>query len=115
MAVVLMLSCRGNMNKDMEYNESLEKVKHEMNFADVEVLAGKPTSVENLGTSVSETGDTVHLVQWFYGKNQSVIFTNKKVTGVDLDMKATQQHIQHIIDSAKAAEGNSGFTITPGE
>ena len=79
----------------------------------VEDLTGKPASVDDLGTATSETGDTSHLVQWYFGTNQSVLFTNGKVSGVELDIKASQERIHHIMDSAKAVEGSSGQMIQP--
>lgn len=94
-----------NIPKNPNDNEALSEVKTDMNMKAVEDLAGKPATVQDLGVATSETGDTTHLVQWNYGNNQNVMFTNGKVSGVDLDMKASQEKVQHIMDSARAAEG----------
>lgn len=107
-AFLFLFSCNGKKNADPNYNSALENVKTNMNYKEVEVLTGKPASIQDLGTSTSETGDTSHLIQWFFGTNQSVMFTNGKVSGVDLDMNASMEKIQHIMDSAKAVDGTSG-------
>ncbi len=112
-AFVFLFACNSKTHTDPNYNAALEGVKTDMGFKEVEDLTGKPASVEDLGTSTSETGDTSHLVQWYFGTNQSVMFTNGKVSGVELDIKVSQERIQHIIDSAKAADGSSGQLIQP--
>ncbi len=113
---VIVFGCNSNEKTegDPNYNASLEKIKNEMSFGEVEAITGLNYKVEDLGKSETENGDTSHLVQWFYGTNQSVMFTNGKVSGVDLDMKASMEKIQHIIDSAKAVDGsNGGIQIQP--
>ncbi|MEI7803114.1 MAG: hypothetical protein WCI97_10740 [Bacteroidota bacterium] len=107
-AFLFLFSCNGKKNADPNYNSALENVKTNMNFKEVEDLTGKPASIQDLGTSTTETGDTSHLIQWFFGTNQSVMFTNGKVSGIDLDMKTSMENIQHIMDSAKAVDGTSG-------
>ena len=114
-AFIFVLGCNSKTRTDPNYNATLEEVKTNMSFKEVEDLTGKPASVDNLGTATSETGDTSHLVQWYFGTNQSVIFTNGKVSGVELDIKASQERIQHIMDSAKAVDGTQGQMITPGQ
>lgn len=108
--LAIVYSCNSNTKTEGEpdYNDSLEKIENGMTFKEVESITGIANKVEDLGKSETETGDTTHLIQWFYGTNQSIMFTNGKVSGIDLDMKASSERIQHIIDSAKAADGTSG-------
>ena len=112
-AFIFVLGCNSKTHTDPNYNAALEEVKTNMSFKEVEDLTGKPATVDDLGTATSETGDTSHLVQWYFGTNQSVLFTNGKVSGVELDIKASQERLHHIMDSAKAVEGSSGQMIQP--
>ncbi len=82
-----------------------------MTFEETEAITGISYKVEDLGKAETENGDTTHLIEWLYGNNQSIMFTNGKVSGVELDIKATQERIQHIMDSAKAVGGENGGAI----
>ncbi len=82
-----------------------------MTFEEVEAITGLSYTIEDLGKSETENGDTTHLIQWFFGTNQSIMFTNGKVSGVELNIKASQERIQHIMDSAQAAGTENGGAI----
>lgn len=110
---VLFFSCNSHEKTegDPNYNGSLEKIQNGMTFEEVESVTGLSYNVEDLGKSETEAGDTSHLIQWLFGTNQSIMFTNGKVSGVELNIRATQERIQHIIDSAKASGGENGNAI----
>jgi hypothetical protein len=99
-ALLLVISCNA---KKSAYK--LDKVEKKMTYEQVEKIAGKPTNIEDLGVSSSENGDTIHLVAWYFGNNESVTFINGLVDNVDIDRAATQKRLQEIIDSAKQATG----------
>lgn len=95
-----------------DYNFALEKIEKGMDMDEVDKIAGRPTRMDDLGITQTDTKAT-HIVQWNYGNNQSVMFENEIVVGVDLDIEASQKQMQHIIDSAKAADGSSGVIVQP--
>lgn len=85
-----------------------------MTFEEAESITGLSYTIEDLGKSETETGDTTHLIQWYFGTNQSIMFTNGKVSGVELDIKSSRERIQHIMDSAQAVgTANGGVIIQP--
>ncbi len=107
---IFIFSCNQGKKKT-DFMEELTEVKNGMSMEEVIAIADKPGSTQDLGLATSETGDTSHFFQWFYGVNQSILFTNGKVSGVDLDIKATQERIQHIMDSAKTVDAVNGGVI----
>ncbi len=105
-------SAEEKKSSNPDYNSSLEKVEKGMNMDDVDKIAGRPSRMEDLGVSQTDTKAT-HIVQWYYGNNQSVMFENEIVVGVDLDIEATQKKFQHMRDSVEALGGNTGGMIQP--
>jgi hypothetical protein len=102
-AATLSFACNRSGKKASQFR--LDEVKKDMTEKQVWDIAGQPTVREDLGMAVDENNDTTHYVKWHYGGNESVTFLNGKVNDVDTDVKATNERLQHIMDSAKAAAG----------
>ena len=78
-----------------------------MTFVDVMKLAGAPDTIIHLGIVEDTFRNQTKTDEWQYGENQIVVIVNDTVNAIDLHAMETQRRIQHIMDSARAAEGNS--------
>lgn len=83
---------------------NLEKVKKGMTIDQVRSVAGEPTAIEMLGTVTDEQGEETKMIIWYYGDNETVTYFNDTVNSIDTDLRASNERIQHIMDSAKRAD-----------
>ena len=86
-----------------------------MSYIDVMNLAGAPDTIIHLGAYEDTFHNQTKTDEWHYGNNQIVVIVNDTVNAIDLNANETQQRIQHIIDSARAVEGNSKPFIQPSQ
>ena len=84
-----------------------------MPFDVVLQLIGAPDTIVRRGIVFDQFSNQTKTDEWYYGNNQVVLIVNDTVNAIDLNAEATRQNIQHIIDSARAAEGNSKPFIQP--
>jgi hypothetical protein len=101
---IILFSCN---NPKIEGKNYIEPIKIGMSNEKVIELIGKPSNIEDLGSFTDENGITTKIENWFYGNNQSLTFKNNVVTGMDYNIRITNEKIQHTIDSAKAAENRT--------
>jgi len=113
--VVIVFSCHSSSQKDSSSQRDFSKIKIGMTFVDVMKLAGAPDTIIHLGIVVDTFNNQTKTDEWHYGENQIVVIVNDTVNAVDLHANETRQHIQHIMDSARAAEGNSNPFIQPAQ
>ena len=78
-------------------------------------IAGAPDTIIRRGIVYDQFSNQTKTDEWYYGNNQIVLIVNDTVNAIDLNAEATRQKIQHIIDSARAAEGNSKPLIQPSQ
>ena len=116
MAIVVACHSSTNNNAVTASHNPLAKVKMKMTKMEVTALTGEPTAKEDLGSSInmdtirSESSDTVtvdstHLERWSFGNNMEILFSNDSVSGIDTNIAYTQQHLQHVMDSARQIDG----------
>jgi len=105
--VVVFFSCHSSSQKNSPSQKDLSKIKVGMSFVDVMKLAGAPDTIIHLGIVMDTFQNQTKTDEWVYGANQIVVIVNDTVNAIDLHAIETQQHIQHIIDSARSAEGNN--------
>jgi len=84
-----------------------------MTFVDVIKFAGAPDTIIHRGIVEDTFHNQTKTDEWQYSENQIVVIVNDTVNAIDLHAIETQQRIQHIMDSARAAEGNSKPFIQP--
>ncbi len=82
-----------------------------MTFIDVMKIAGAPDTIIHLGIVEDTFHNQTKMNEWYYGQNQVVLIVNDTVNSIDYDVRSTEERIQHIIDSARAVEGNNGASF----
>lgn len=82
---------------------------------DVANTIGTPDTIIRVGVMLDEFGSQIKTDEWWYGKNIVIVMVNDTVNAIDPDAIATDKRIQHIIDSAKAADGNNNIFIQPSQ
>ncbi len=107
------LACNNSKTKYPQQPD-ISNVKVGMSFTEVLEVAGFPTEKLNIGTVTDEFNHQTKTEEWHYGNNQLIVIVNDTVTSIDADVESTNQKIQHIIDSARAA-GDTMPMITPGD
>ena len=113
--VLLLVACHSSSTKNSSGLRDLSKIKIGMPFDVVLKLVGAPDTIIRRGIVYDEFSSQTKTDEWYYGKNQVILIVNDTVNSVDLNAEATRQKIQHIIDSARAAEGNSKPLIQPSQ
>jgi hypothetical protein len=104
----------GKPSENAVNNNPMNNIKQGMTKAEVTKAIGNPTSSEDLGNVLkgdSTHWDTTHLEKWMFGNNAQIFFTNDSVSGVDTNVMLSQRHLQHIMDSARMAEGKGSEGI----
>jgi len=76
-----------------------------MKFTDVLSIVGAPDTIVHLGVVMDTFSNQTKTDEWYYGPDQLIVIVNDTVNAVDLHARETQARIQHIMDSARAAEG----------
>jgi hypothetical protein len=84
-----------------------------MNYIDVLKQIGFPTKMDDLGTITDSLGFQTHTIEYIYGDNIIITMVNDTVASIDTNAQQTMQRIQHIMDSAKAAQPQQPFSISP--
>ena len=111
--VLLLVACHSSSTKNSSGLRDLSKIKIGMPFDVVLKLVGAPDTIVRRGIVYDEFSSQTKTDEWYYGNNQIVLIVNDTVNAIDLNAEATRQKIQHIIDSARAAEGNSTHSFSP--
>jgi hypothetical protein len=102
-----------NSSTEKSNQELLKKIKTGMNYVEVATLIGTPDTIIHVGVMLDEFGSQIKTDEWWYGKNIVLVMVNDTVNAIDPDAIGTEKRIQHIIDSAKAADGNGNSFIHP--
>jgi len=108
-------ACHSASQKKLPPQKDLSQIKIGMTFIDVMKLAGAPDTIIHLGIVEDTLHNQTKTDEWRYGSNQVVTIVNDTVFGVDLNSEVTRRRIQHIIDSAREAEGNNKPLIQPSQ
>ncbi len=111
--IVFQCSCHSASKKNHESAADLSGIKIGMSFVDVMNIAGAPDTIIHWGFVEDTFHNQTRTNEWHYGNNQIVVMVNDTVSSIDLNAEATRLQIQHIIDSARAAEGGSNPFIRP--
>ncbi len=111
----LQFACHSSSPKKITPVFDLSKIKTGMTFMEVANSIGTPDTIIHLGVMLDEFGSQIKTDEWWYGKNIVIVMVNDTVNAIDPDAIATEQRIQHIIDSAKAADGNNSIMIQPSQ
>jgi len=99
-----LLACHSSP-KNENATSLFEKVKVGMKFTDVLSIVGAPDTIVHLGVVMDTFSNQTKTDEWYYGPDQLIVIVNDTVNAVDLHARETQARIQHIMDSARAAEG----------
>ncbi|MCY7409051.1 MAG: hypothetical protein LH473_02170 [Chitinophagales bacterium] len=111
----LLIACHSSSPKKITPAFDLSKIKTGMTFMDVANTIGTPDTIIRVGVMLDEFGSQIKTDEWWYGKNIVIVMVNDTVNGIDPDAIATEKRIKHIIDSAKAADGNNSILIQPSQ
>ena len=106
-------SCHSYSSGHVELQHDLSKIRTGMSFVEVLQVAGAPDTIYHVGVYLDSMFNQTKTDEWHYGNNQIVVIVNDTVNAIDLNAEATQRRIQHIIDSARAADGNNTPFIQP--
>lgn len=107
----LLFSCN-NQPAGNSTDSQLTAIHNGMSYIEVLEMAGFPDTVIQVGITTDTFGLQTKTEEWHYGNNQLIVLVNGIVSSIDLDLQATYRHIQHIIDSARAA-GDTDQLIRP--
>ena len=104
--LILVPSACNTFSKKENSGSTLSKVKIGMTYPEVLDVAGAPDTIIHLGVVMDTFNNQTKTDQWYYGPDELIIMVNDTVNAIDLNARETQQRIQHMIDSARAAELN---------
>jgi len=93
--------------------ETSTQVVNDVETEVIEYKEGAPDTIIHRGIVEDTFYNQTKTDEWQYGENQIVVIVNDTVNAIDLHAIETQQRIQHIMDSARAVEGNNKPFIQP--
>jgi hypothetical protein len=96
-------ACRNSPDKNPTDAPDLSQIRIGMRSTDVLNLIGFPDEKIDLGNVYDQYSNQTHTEEWYYGSNQLIVIVNDTVNSIDPDVKKTNNRIQYIIDSARAA------------
>ena len=103
---ILAQSACNTFSKKENSGSVLSKVKIGMTYPEVLDAAGAPDTIIHLGVVMDTFSNQTKTDQWYYSPDELIIMVNDTVNAIDLHARETQLRIQHMIDSARAAESN---------
>jgi hypothetical protein len=111
--LVVFTQCHSSKRQNESMEKDLSKIKIGMTFVDVIRIAGAPDTIIHRGIVEDTFHNQTKTDEWQYGSNELVVIVNDTVNAIDLNADETQRRINHIMDSAKAAEGNEHPIVQP--
>lgn len=113
-SLAVLISCSsGSVHHSAKQTNPFTGIHRGMSYIDVLKEIGFPTEMNDLGMITDSLGFQTHTIDYVYGDNIIITIVNDTVASIDTNARQTMQRIQHIMDSAKAAQPQQPFSISP--